>query len=167
MKLKSCQILIIFILILGIIFNLSIINCKGESIGLEIIDTSYELGRPHNSEKYYYYNINITFQNHDNEPSLNTTIKFVDIDGSQIFHYDTFLSNEIKSIIKEIPLPILDSQELIISYYPTDAYVSNTSGNSGEITLMIGDVDSGSTPGFEIIILISAIILFMFFKRKY
>jgi len=66
----------------------------------------------------------------------------------------------------------LINQNIKVNFFPSSAYAQTNQYNSGSISFVIDVVENNgltgtSTPGFEIIFLISAILIIFFLSKKY
>jgi len=137
---------------------------------ISIIEKNYDIFkiREINDRKCIHFNISITLYNSGNIESDDITVKIVDEDGGYVRN-GTLMPNESKTFIFD-DHPLLDMSEhrINISFYPTNKNVGLTDYNHGEsvLILLTGDKeDDGFTPGFEVILLVTTIVVYVFLTR--
>ncbi|MDH7518079.1 MAG: hypothetical protein QHH19_07060 [Candidatus Thermoplasmatota archaeon] len=116
-----------------------------------------------------FFNINITLRNLGANESDDITIELIDQDNAHLKKNHTFYPLEKKTFIfSNHPISGTGDHEITINFYPTDE-TKTASYNSGSKTVIINKDKSqtgSTTPGFEIILIIAAITLFIFLKKK-
>ena len=118
-----------------------------------------------------YFSITVVLHNSGTEPSPEMTVDIKDEYQTPERLNDTLGPGESKVFFfDEVELPGVEGKneyKAYISYYPTDELIRNNDNQDAKIfTLKIpGLDDSSSTPGFEIVFLILAIISYIFIMR--
>ncbi|MCX6665732.1 MAG: hypothetical protein NT038_06705 [Euryarchaeota archaeon] len=173
MKSKMCLIVTVGIILIGLFSQILIQTCTAESAKLSITSTTYKVSKTTviGGRAYVFYNISIVMHNAGAEISQNTTLYFIDDEGIPAYRENMFAPGEYKEFtFNEWPLTGTGEHQINISYYPTDQNVLATGDNSGISTFNVSSDGSTpsqkSTPGFEIIVLLSAIVLISLIKRK-
>ena len=119
---------------------------------------------------FEYFNINVTLRNLGANESDQITIELIDQDNIQsgVKRYYTFSPLEKKTFLfADHPISGTGDHNITIKFYPTNE-TKNASYNSGSGTFVIykNDSEGGSTPGFEITLIIITFALFVFLKKK-
>ena len=176
MKSKVILFTLMFLLFIGFFTGNFIKICNAEDqYSISIIDKSYEFVRTVEvgDQTYVYYNITIIMNNSGNDISDNITLHIEDDQGYSGYYYYTFSPKELKEFIfDDWPLLGLGEHQININFYPTDLDVTISEDNSGSTSLVLstdGESDDKSTPGFELVSLISAmsaIVLYLFIRKK-
>jgi hypothetical protein len=129
---------------------------------------SKELG----GRTYAYFSITVVLHNSGTEPSPEMTVEIEDEYQLPERLNDTLGPGESKTFVfDEIELPPVEDKneyKAYISYYPTDELIRNSYNQHEEVlTLEIPEQegDGGFTPGFEIVLLVLAIISYVFIMR--
>ncbi len=117
---------------------------------------------------FEFFNINITLRNLDVNESDEMTLELIDQDNMSVKRKHTFDPLEKKSFLFiNHPISGTGDHEITIKFYPTDETKKN-SYNSGLETFVINKDDSqgGSTPGFEVTLILIALAIFVFLRKK-
>ena len=173
MKTKMCLILTVGIILIGLFSQILIQTCTAESAKLSIYTKTFEVSKTVvlAGRTIVYYNISIIMYNSGDEISQNTTVRIIDEDGSIGNRYNTIAPDEYKEfIIDNWGLLGTGTHQINISYFPTDEKVPVSGDNSGNDAILVsssgGTPDQKPTPGFEIVILLGAILFISLIKRK-
>jgi len=163
--------MIILILICGFI-NIFSNDCVAENgnYAIFIKDTSTNL--VDTLEKggtiYEYYDIKITMHNSGDAISDDIAVKIMDAEGFNDTINKTIRPGEDEIyLFSNYPLMGVGAHKLDVSYYATELDKRNDY-NSGLTTINIGTTDNknnDSTPGFEIVVLVCGIFLFLSLKK--
>lgn len=172
MKSKALLPVLIGILFLGIFscFLFDISCAEDDFYKISIIEKDYDIFRIReiNGRKFVHFNISINLYNSGNIESDDITVKIEDEDGGYVRN-DTLTPNESKIFIfDDHPLLGMTEHRINISFYPTNKNIVLTDYNHGEDVLILlpEDKDENSfTPGFEVILLIIAIVIYAFSTR--
>jgi len=117
------------------------------------------------------YNIYIIIENTGTSRSENTTINLTNTEGYPLKEIFELQPGEEKNITFEYPTILETSQDLRIFYFPTHLEEDQWNElNSGSTTITLNaanDGTNGSSPGFEIIILFTAIMLITLYCKKF
>lgn len=119
-----------------------------------------------------YYKIYVTLYNSGDVRSELLTVNLSDPEGFVLLQ-DTYVeAGETKIITFNWSTTYLINQNIKVNFFPSSAYAQTNQYNSGSISFVIDVVENNgltgtSTPGFEIIFLISAILIIFFLSKKY
>ena len=173
MKLKYLIFGIIFSMLIITSFNvlLNTVNAKEETYDIKVINTSskYLKTENHGGNTFVYYEISITLQNTGNIASDELSIRLRDEDGN--YTKEVVISpGEYKTIIWDNHMFLGSKQRTVYFDYYAEDLEKRTSSNTGSTILVIDPDNSGvsatsNTPGFEVIILLSSILIFYIFKK--
>ena len=173
MKLKKCLIFTVGIILIGLFSQILIQTCTAEPAKLSITSQTFKVSKTTviGEQTYVFYNISIVMHNTGAETSQNTTLRIVDDEGIPADRKNTFAPGDYKEFtFTDWPLTGTGEHQINISYYPTDQNVPVTGDNSGNTTFFVSSSDGStsqkSTPGFEIVIFLGAIVLISSIKRK-
>jgi hypothetical protein len=114
------------------------------------------------------YKIYITFENSGNLTSDQIKVNLTDPDGFVLDKTFKIEPAEIKVITFDWSTIFTDNQELKINYGPADFDIIKNKFNSGKVTLIINVVENngdGSAPGFEIVMIIIALLFSIFIVK--
>jgi hypothetical protein len=160
----------------GIFFYLSTERCLGEeeSFELSFIDEpTYKLKNTFEKNGRILgksFQIDVIIGNSGNSKSDEIEINLTDQEGFILSQRTFFKAGESKTITFNWSTMNIRNQELYIRFYPSKVDTIRNKFNSGQKTFTIKVVDKGmsgtSTPGFEIFLLLSAIICFTYILRK-
>ena len=172
MRLNVLLPVLLSILFLGIFscFLFDIASAEDDFYEISIIEKDYDIFRIReiNGRKVVYFNISVTLYNSGNIESDDITVKIEDEDGWYVRN-DTLLAHESKTFIfDDHPLLGMTEHRINISFYPTNKNVALTDYNHGEDVLILlpEDKDENSfTPGFEAILLVMAVAIYVFLTR--
>jgi len=117
---------------------------------------------------FEFFNINITLRNLGVNESDEITLELIDQDNMSVYKKYTFDPLEKKSFLfSNHPISGTGDHEITIKFYPTDETKKN-SYNSGSETFVINKDNSqgGSTPGFEITLILITLAIFVFLRKK-
>jgi len=164
---KTLLWIIIFVFLLNI-FTYPSISQEGD-FEISITDKSYEIFKIDEINKIIHFNISITLKNIDSINTYDITVMIIDEDGNYTNNNIILPGKSQTFIFEDHPLIGLEDHEIKIYYYPTEyeIYIPGTK-NHGEDVLTLKYATSSeenNTPGFEIIILIISIALFISIKR--
>jgi hypothetical protein len=117
------------------------------------------------------YEIDIIFTNSGNQKSDEIEVNLTDQEGYILTQRTIFYPGETKIITFNWSTMNMLDQKINVNYYPSDLDTPWNKYNSGKKMLTINVVDNSmpgtSTPGFEIILLITAFLFIIFsIKRK-
>ena len=119
------------------------------------------------------YQIDIKIQNVGDITSKETIVNLSDEEGFILQNITTFSPGETKTISFTWSTISSYDQTIRVKYFPLDLSVNNDQYNSGSTSfkMLIGgkdEVPAASTPGFEVIVFITAIavVLFLINKKK-
>jgi len=176
-KLKFCALIIYTLFLLLVLFLPLSENCNAEE-GNAIIsilgEPTYKLNNTIVRDGRILgktFQIDIVLVNTGNLKSDEIEINLTDEEGFSLSRRTYFEPGETKTISFTWSTINIRNQNLIVNYYPSDLDTLWNKYNSGSKTFTIKVVDSSvpgaSTPGFEIIFLITAlIVLTNLIKRK-
>jgi hypothetical protein len=149
--------------------------CEGQDgiaeISIDTDHTSYELVSTEKigQQTIAYYKISITLQNTGDVRSNDITLNVVDDGGFPFLENYTFNPGESKTfIMNNWPLEGLGAHNLTINFFPTNESRMNPH-NHGTMTYVVSGnspSDGSSTPGFELIVVLVAVLLAIFLYRK-
>ena len=154
----------IFLLITFLCLISSIVS----AVGLEIMNTNYNVIKSESDDTKQFYNIFITIENKEDVSYNNITVELMDEwDIPTRLYYD-FQPLERKTIIfEEVPLAGGTTHEITVNYYPSNSSQQsseNTGTNSFIITYDLGT--ASETPFINPIFLILSILIISLFIRK-
>ena len=117
------------------------------------------------------YIIDVTFYNSGDARSEELVVNLTDEEGFSLENIIFLNPGETKIISFTWSTIINRDQRVTVNFFPLNLDVDRTQYNSGSkvFTIKIGDgsnLPATSTPGFELIVMIIAIIVFMFFQKK-
>lgn len=119
------------------------------------------------------YNINIPIHNNGPERTEELIVNMSDEEGFDLNQRIFIDPGETKVVIFEWSTMLLRNQQILINFFPVNSQIQKTSYNSGSTSLTIKIIDTNddltgtSTPGFEFVLALSAIILLsILYKRK-
>ena len=117
------------------------------------------------------YEINITLRNGGDSRSDELTINLADEEGFSLNKTAVLQPDETKVISFTWSTITIKNQVLLISFYPSNLDTDPNEYNSGSKTFTIhvtdeADLPAASTPGFEIIFVITAIIILISLRKK-
>ena len=117
------------------------------------------------------YKINIIFSNTGYEKSDKIEVNLTDQEGFILTQRTYFNAGETKTITFNWSTINIKNQELKVNFYPSDLDTPLNKYNSGQkiftIKIAGNGMPSASTPGFEIVFLLTAIFVVTFiFRRK-
>jgi len=135
---------------------------------ISLSDMRYEITRTEilQNQEVVYYNIYITLSNLGTIDSDDITLEIVGDDGLPLYDHDVIPAGGSRVFSWEDPhfvfIGAIDHY-INISYYPTDLSISRTEQNLGEDYLILeyNDNRDGNTPGFEFILLIMTLIMYI------
>jgi hypothetical protein len=118
------------------------------------------------------YQIDIIMFNSGNIRSDEIEINLTDKEGFSLSQRTYFQPEETKTISFNWSTMIMKNQDLRVNFYPSNLKTKWTEYNSGYRIFKIkvvndSDIPATSTPGFEIFLLISALIGFAFLLKRY
>ena len=118
------------------------------------------------------YVINITLYNSGPDESEALIVNISDEEGFDLFQRISIDSGETKVVTFEWSTMLLRNQQILINFYPENSKNKKTLQNSGSTSLTIKIIDTNddltgtSTPGFEFLVVLSAIILLSILLKK-
>jgi hypothetical protein len=118
-----------------------------------------------------YYEIYVSLYNSGDVKSERLTVNLSDQEGF-VLEQDTYVEpGETKIVTFNWSTTYLSNQNMKVNFFPADVYVPTNQYNSGSTSFEIEIVNNNgvpatSTPGFEIIFLISAILIIYFLSKK-
>lgn len=139
---------------------------------LSIVDKTYQFAgiEVRGGITIYYYNFSIIMRNTGDTTSENTTLSIKDDEGFPGLQHYTFLPGAYKEFTwSRWMFTSGGNHQINISYYPTDDAIIRDGNNSGSSFLILpsnSDTTKKSTPGFEIILLIGAVVFLLLVRRK-
>ena len=141
---------------------------QDDSYEISITDTAYEKTDVNDVHNIVYYNISVTLENSGTIESEDITLQITDEDGNYTRN-GTILPGSSKTFIfTDHPLIGLNDHTITLSFFPTDEFAQKNEYNSGEDSLtLIYNQGSGSdtTPGFESMLFIFSLSLFLVVKK--
>lgn len=171
MKSKALLVLIISILCLGFFSGLlsGISVAENGHYELSIVEKNYKIYKTDElaGDTWVYFNISITLHNSGAIESDNITVTIEDEDGIILRRNGTILPGKNKTFrFEDHPLKGMKEHQINISYYPTLANVPVTNYNYGDdVLILLPQGGDDSTPGFEIIFIIMALVVYALSKR--
>jgi hypothetical protein len=170
LKIKAILILYEFVLLFVIISFFTItVDSEEDQYTIELIDKKFEVIR---IKEFYnrnivYYKIFITLKNSGNIESDDITVKIEDKDGSYIRNSTIFPNESEVFIFDDHPIISMEDQIINISYFPTDIGTALDESNHGDDKLILkpNKNENNLIPGFEIIFLFAAIIVYIFYNK--
>lgn len=173
MKSKIFLLMLISILFFGVFSGVltEICNAEGRDYNISIEDTTYEVIKIDDSKAtvVVYYKISIVLHNSGNKISDDITLEMNDAFGVYLRNGTILPGGSREFVFDDWPLMGLGEHLIDISFYPTDLNIPREEYNSGSTSLVLSADSKGddkSTPGFEIILVITAIIVITFLGRK-
>lgn len=148
-----------------------ICNAEDRDYNISIGDATYEVIKIDDSKTtvVVYYKIGIVLHNSGNKISDDITLEMKDALGVYPRN-GTILPGESREFVfDDWPLMGLGEHLIDIGFYPTDLNIPRGEYNSGSTSLVLsadGKGDDKSTPGFELVSLMSAIALYLFIRKK-
>ena len=116
------------------------------------------------------YMINVTFINEGTIISEEIKSVLRDEEGFNLTSYFYLNSSEEKIVTYDWSTILYRNQNLVLSYYPVDLNTDLNENNSGTTTItvkMVEEENNKSIPGFEIMLMLIAIIItILYFNRK-
>ncbi len=116
------------------------------------------------------YEINITFINNGFNSSEELIVNFTDEEHFSLSKKIILNPSETKVVSFTWSTLLIKNQQIIVSFYPSNLDIDWNQYNSGSkaFTLYIKDDkdNTTNTPGFEIILLIIAVLIFIFLLKK-
>lgn len=117
------------------------------------------------------YQIDIKIQNSGGITSKQTRVNITDEEGFTLQNITTFEPGETKTISFTWSTLSSYDQTISVNYYPLDLSINHNQYNSGSTNfkLLIGgedEIPAASTPGFEIMLLITAIAITILLINK-
>jgi len=161
----------IFILTLCMFLFTPVVVCaQEESYNIIISNTTYDYIKTEGSgtQIFEFFNINITLRNLGVNGSDEITVELIDQDNMSVRRKYTFDPLEKKSFLfSNHPISGTGDHEITINFYPTDETKKNNYNSGSEIFVINkGNLTGGSTPGFEITLILLVLTLFIFLKEK-
>ncbi len=176
-KLKVIVVTMILFLSIGLFFGMIIEKSSAEEqqaeisfigeptymLTNEIIKNNRVIGRT--------FTINITLYNAGNKKSEELAVNISDEEGFSLKKYTYLDPGETKIISFKWSTLINRDQKIVVRYLPADLDAAWTQYNHGSktFTIKIEDKDglpATSTPGFEVLLIIIAIIIYAFLRKK-
>jgi hypothetical protein len=116
------------------------------------------------------YQINIIFTNTGYQKSGEIEVNLTDQEGFVLIQRTYLNAGETKTIIFNWSTINIKNQKLIVNYYPSNLDIPLDNFNSGQkiftIKIADGSMPSTSTPGFEIILLITATLFVSYLLKR-
>ena len=115
------------------------------------------------------YFINITFGNTGTETSDEIRVNLTDEEGFSLTKDFTLSAGAETTVSFYWSTTYYQNQNIVVKFFPKDLDTDWTEDNSGSTTfelVMIEGEDNKSTPGFEIILVLSAIIIFAYYQKQ-
>lgn len=173
MKYKITKVILSFIIsiFLVLIILLSINSLAESNYDIEVVDTDYEfLETMH--QKFNKYDIIITLKNNGDEDSDDITIKVREENEGEnlsVFRNGTVKAGETMQFSFEDWIVSGTGEHTVIyEYFPTNENIETNNYNSGTGSFKINDgsVENEDTPGFELVLVLLAIISIYLIKRR-
>ena len=117
------------------------------------------------------YEINVTLVNRGLEISDELTVNLTDEENFTLSKKTKFYPSEIKVVSFTWSTLLIKNQQIIVSFYPSNQDIIWNQYNSGSkaFTLYMtneNDIQAASTPGFELVLVITSILIFSFRLKK-
>ncbi len=177
MKMKVVLILVLLVMNLGFFLAVTPVSF-GQQANVSIKDVSVQLTQtrpPIGAITIREYRITAILQNTGNTDSVNITVKLRDPEPGlnatlqfQPPNYSLKPNEEKTFVVENWPTSLSGDIALNITFQPSSPNVLLNAYNSGSYTyaLHIGDMNTKpSTPGFEILVVLLAILGFLFIKK--
>lgn len=117
------------------------------------------------------YKINVKIKNNGDRQSEETVVRLTDEDDVSLSKTLKIDAGETENILFNWSAISNKDQNIEISFFPSNKDKAHTNYNSGSttFTIIIGDSDGvagTSTPGFELILTVLAVIIVIFYSNK-
>jgi len=179
MKSTFFHIALICVMAFGLFSTMALISCHAESEGvqLSIVQKNAEKIKTIGTgvQTATYYKINITLYNAGDVTSEEITLGIQD-EADKIYKIWTNKTKTIpagKSVnfsFNDWPILGPGTHTVFISYRPTNDSITKTSSNSGTdslvLTITLQGEDENATPGFELIMVLGALIALVLLKKR-
>jgi len=174
-KLKIFIGIVIVSLFVGLFLGLLIENCSADEQRAEISiigEPTYKLTNKvikNNRVLGRTFLVDVTIHNAGDLRSEELVVNFTDEEGFSLADYIYLDPGETKIISFTWSTMLNRDQEITINYFPADIDATWNKYNSGSKTVMIKIEDglpATSTPGFEFLLVIIAVILIAFLLKK-
>ena len=163
--------IIITLLFINILTNTCIAGNDEYTITIKDKSAEYIKTKTIGGNTFEYYNISITLHNSGNIISDNITVELADEDKLQNLtkEYSIKPGEDKTYTFSDHPLMGSGEHTLYINYYATDMDKRNA-GNTGSTTFIINEKSNNDNdkgiPGFELVFLITSIILIFLINKK-
>ena len=118
-----------------------------------------------------FYKINVTLYNSGDVMSEELTINLSDEEGFVLEKDTTIEAGETKIITFNWSTSLMRNQKIKINFFPANVHAQRSSYNSGSTSFILKIVDNDqltgtSTPGFELLLFVSAFMIFLILMKK-